>query len=173
LQFGAETFSFQELSTGAGLDYSVSESLTLSVSAGVAFGGKLAGATLNASVGPSPSLAVAVGKRLVAPDGWRPFVLLGGSVSGRGGASTEGSFVGLDARVSLVAGYTLWSRLSLYATGRVFGGPVFWRGGTGGDTSHYQLGGGLSLALPAGFDLQTEVIPLGEQRLSGAVGLRF
>lgn len=76
-------------------------------------------------------------------------------------------------RVGLVAGYTVFDRLTPYAVARVFGGPVFWRGGVGTDAYHLQLGLGLVVGLPGGFDLAAEVVPLGEQRAVASVGVSF
>ncbi|MBX7099878.1 MAG: hypothetical protein K1X89_19335, partial [Myxococcaceae bacterium] len=76
-------------------------------------------------------------------------------------------------RVSVLAGYTLFERLTLYAAGRVFGGPAFFRAASGGDASHYQVGGGALVRLPGAVDLSVEVMPLGEQRLVAALGFSF
>jgi hypothetical protein len=81
--------------------------------------------------------------------------------------------VAVDARAALVVGYTVFDRLTPYAVARAFGGPVFYAGLSGGDRYHYQVGAGLVVGLPGGFDLSAEVVPLGEQRLTAGVGFSF
>lgn len=57
-----------------------------------------------------------------------------------------------DVRLGVIAGVTLWERLSPYLLARAFGGPVMWTLGgediTGSDQHHYQLGAGASASLP-------------------------
>jgi hypothetical protein len=81
--------------------------------------------------------------------------------------------VAVDFRAAVSAGWTLWERFTPYAVGRVFGGPVFYGGAIGTDAYHVQLGAGFVVGLPLGLDLNFEIVPLGEQRLSGGIGFTF
>ena len=87
-----------------------------------------------------------------------------GPLSLRQGSS---GYTALDARVGVMVGKTFFDRLSVYAAGRLFGGPVFWRiadeAKLGTDIYHYQLGGGLIVQLPAGLSLYGEGIAVGER----------
>jgi hypothetical protein len=82
-----------------------------------------------------------------------------------------------DLRLGAVVGTTFFDRLSPYALGRVFGGPVYWRyqgaAVTGTDTHHYQLGAGLALMLARRLDIFAEAVPLGERSLSAGASVSF
>ena len=82
-----------------------------------------------------------------------------------------------DLRLGVLVGKTFFERLTVYAAGRVFGGPVWWHLGgesvTGGDAHHFALGGGAIVRLPARFDLFVEGMGLGEQSVSLGAGLAF
>lgn len=116
---------------------------------------------------------VAVSYTLLEQDGAVPFVMLGGSLSGSGASTAVGAYGALDLRVSVVAGYTVFERVTPYLVGRLFGGPAFFRGASGGDLYHYQLGAGLAAGTPFGIDLFAEVVPLGETRITAGVGYSF
>lgn len=64
-------------------------------------------------------------------------------------------------------------RFSPYLLARACGGPVSWEidgdGVAGSDTSHVLLGGGLNIAVPAGFSAVVDVSAVGERSI--AVGL--
>ena len=64
----------------------------------------------------------------------------------------DASLTAGDVRLGVIAGVTLWERLSPYVLARAFGGPVMWTLGgadiTGSDQHHYQLGVGASASLP-------------------------
>jgi hypothetical protein len=85
-------------------------------------------------------------------------------------------FTALDVKLSASAGKT-FGRFSPYLGGALFGGPVFRRHGgmdtTGTDDHHFQLLGGLSVALPGRVDLFAEASPLGERSISGGAGIGF
>lgn len=120
--------------------------------------------------------------RTLTSQGARPFVDLSGSLAGSWSQtefSGEGSdtWLALDARVGVRAGWLLWQRLSPYLHARAFGGPAVWYGGgdepaTGTDIYHYQVGAGLSLFLD-GWGLYAEASPLGEQSYFGGASLYF
>ncbi len=109
-----------------------------------------------------------------------PFVMVGVSVAGSLATPEAGgddALYALDIRGSVTAGYTLAKRWTPYVVGRLFGGPVVLaeRGTSylGTDIYHFQLGAGLVVGLPGGFDLSVELVPLGEQRVSAGVGYSF
>jgi hypothetical protein len=140
-------------------------------------GGVIAG-TLQLSdrvypLGPGGTASAGVSYLLVEPKRFVPFVMLSGSLSGTSTATPLGPYWALDVRAAVAAGWVLFQRVSPYVVARAFGGPVMWRGLTGGDAYHVQLGGGLVLGLPFGFDLSAECVPLGEQALSASVGYAF
>jgi len=90
------------------------------------------------------------------------------------GASSE-RFTATDLRGGVIAGRTFADRLSPYLLVRGFGGPVMWKVGgsdvTGTDTHHYQIGVGVSLALPIGLSGVIDLSLLGEQAAS--IGLSW
>ena len=87
--------------------------------------------------------------------------------------AAETNYVGIDFRVGLAAGWTFFERLTPYAVVRAFGGPVFYGSELGTDAYHVQLGAGLVVGLPFGFDLSAEIVPLGEQRVTAGLGYSF
>ena len=64
---------------------------------------------------------------------------------------------------------------TVYATGRLFGGPVFWalnnESKIGTDLYHYQVGGGVIVRLVAGLALYGEGIALGERGAVAGISL--
>jgi hypothetical protein len=168
----------EELAFGASYEKRLSKKMTFQISGGgIAF----------ARVG-EPSTRTLRG--FFAGAGWSwsvidqkgaiPFVMVGVSVAGSLAAPEEGgddALYALDIRGSVTAGYTLAKRWTPYLVGRLFGGPVVLaeRGQSyvGTDVYHFQLGAGLVVGLPGGFDLSAEIIPLGEQRVSAGVGYSF
>ena len=78
---------------------------------------------------------------------------------------------------ALNAGKTV-GPLAIYATARAFGGPIFYRYAgesvTGTDLYKYQVGGGLSIALPSRIlDAFVEGIALGERGVAAGLGTSF
>jgi len=117
-------------------------------------------------------IASATGSWLALPETTsRPFILAAVTAS----VLTAPHLTAVDFRASAVVGKTVLDRLTVYAVGRVFGGPVNFdpEVATGGDTHHYAVGAGASLRLPKAFDLFVEGSPLGEQSLNVGAGLRF
>ena len=84
---------------------------------------------------------------------------------------TETDLSATDLRLGVIGGLTLWDRVSPYALARGFGGPVSWGDATGSDKHHYQLGGGVSVAVAGGFSALVDVSALGERSLSVGVAL--
>lgn len=75
-----------------------------------------------------------------------------------------------DVSLGVIAGATLWERVSPYALARAFGGPVLWTLDdadiTGTDQHHYQLGLGVNASLPWDLSALVDVSLLGERSLS-------
>jgi hypothetical protein len=82
-----------------------------------------------------------------------------------------------DLRLGVLVGKTFFDKLSVYAAGRLFGGPVYWKLSgadvTGGDAHHFALGAGAILRLPAHLDAFVEAMGLGEQSVSLGAGVAF
>ncbi|MCA2980654.1 MAG: hypothetical protein INH41_03855 [Myxococcaceae bacterium] len=155
------------------LEYRLSDRLTFAAAAGGIVAGQLVGADarydFRAGAVGSASLSV-----LALEQGrFTPFLMLAGSLAVSGVAAAPTTYWAVDARVSVTVGYTFFDRFTPYAVGRLFGGPVFWRGQAGSDLYHYQVGAGLVVGLPFGLDLSAEVAPLGEQRVTAGLGVSF
>lgn len=163
----------EELAVGVSLERTLGRLTVQGAGAAVLTGTARPAGAAELRLGPGGSASGAVSYAALLQDGAVPFLVVGGSLSGSGVASPVGALVALDLRVSVLAGYTLFERLTLYAAGRVFGGPAFFRAASGGDASHYQVGGGALVRLPGAVDLSVEVMPLGEQRLVAALGFSF
>lgn len=159
----------QQLAASASLEYRLSERVTLVGAGGGLVLGELGG--LPTSPGGVGSLGVSW--LLLEQGTWSPFVQLAGSLAMSGMKVLDTTYLALDLRAALSAGWTLWNRFTPYAVARVFGGPVFYGAETGTDAYHVQLGAGFVVGLPIGLDLSAEVIPLGEQRVTAGVGLSF
>lgn len=168
-----ERVGLRQLATTVGFEWRLNPRVTLSLSAGALVLGELAASTeaFRASPGFAGSFAAAF--TVLEQRGAIPFVMLTAQASSSVVPTSAGSYAAFDVRASVVAGYTLFERFTPYLTARAFGGPVLWRGRTGTDLYHYQLGAGAVVGLPAGLDVSVEVVPLGEQRVSAAVGYSF
>ncbi len=125
--------------------------------------------------------------RLFGDASLQPFVIVGFSLAGAR-SSTRQAMTGdvsygsvpltsFDARLSATLGDTFFGFLTPYVAARVFGGPVLWtyqrESISGGDAHHYQLGGGLAVAIAHVVDLYVEGVPLGEKRLAAGAGFSF
>lgn len=159
----------EQIAVSASVEYRASEKITV-VGAG---GALLAGRLGTAESAPGAVASVGLAGVLLEQGEWNPFLQLSGSFAFSYFRVLEETYTALDVRVGLVAGYTFFERLTPYAVLRAFGGPVFYGGLTGTDLYHVQLGLGVVLGLPWGLDLSVEFIPLGEQRISGGLGISF
>jgi len=157
----------------ASFEYRLSPRWTLSASGGGVVAGRLVPSEGAISFGAGAAASLGASWLAVEPEGLRPFVMLTGSLAFSRVAIAPSSYTAADVRLGVVAGYTLLERFTPYLTARAFGGPVFWREQQATDLHHYQVGAGLAVGLPGGFDLSAEVVPLGEQRLTGGVGFSF
>ena len=165
--------------------YRVTDDWTLGLGAGASFGGDMMIEGMRYTLSPGPVVALSAGYRVLAPDGWIPFVLVNvtGSLSS---VATEGvtmlgdveqaRMTAIDARGSLTIGEVFADVVAPYATVRGFGGPVFWERNAlevrGSDENHYQLGAGLLITAGV-FDAYAEVIPMGERALTAGAAVKF
>jgi hypothetical protein len=160
------------------LDYRPVRRVTLEVGAGAFLGGSITVSSVRYVMAPGFASVVGGSWRVVDADGAIPFVLLTSQLS-YGSSSTAGgvSYSAFDLRVGAAAGTTLWQVLALYAVGRAFGGPVYWRyqGASivGTDDHHWQVGAGLSLLLARKVDVFAEGVPIGELGVTAGAGLSF
>ncbi|MFO0597962.1 MAG: hypothetical protein U0228_21855 [Myxococcaceae bacterium] len=159
----------EQLAVSASLEFRVNERITLVGAGGALLAGHFAG--LDTSPGGVASVGLA--GTLLEQGTWNPFVQLSGSIAFSTFAVSQEHYTALDLRAGVVAGWTFFDRLTPYAVFRAFGGPVFYAGATGTDAYHVQLGLGLVVGLPFGFDLSAEFIPLGEQRVTAGLGFSF
>lgn len=164
----------------AGTEVPIARVTALRFGAGGIVAGQIFPHHQRADFGPGVSGYFGVAKSLIDERGYVPFLQLGGTLSGsrvgtRGPGPREGpSFTAFDLRAALTVGKTL-GPLAVYATGRIFGGPIFYRYSgesvTGTDLYKYQVGGGLSVALPGHIlDAFVEGIALGERGIAAGLG---
>lgn len=170
---GADRLKLEAMAVSGTFEWRASPRWTLSASAGGIFLGRLASDTesFDFSGGLVGSFS---GSFLALEQGtYTPFIMVAGSVAVSGVRAAPTAYVAVDLRLTTVVGWTLFERFTPYAVGRLFGGPVFWRNQTGTDLYHYQVGAGLVVGLPFGFDLSAELVPLGEQRVTAGLGYSF
>lgn len=109
-------------------------------------------------VEPGWLVAAAVSRSFAFAERW---FVAGSITAGASSASTRvdagvmdetATITAIDVRLGVIAGVTLWERLSPYVLARAFGGPVFWSLAgeeiRGSDQYHYQLGLGANASLP-------------------------
>lgn len=173
LLIGPDRLRMEQLAFTAQLQVHFGSKRTLSVGAGALLGGTLASDSAQYHLGPGGTASVGYSQLVVEPKGAVPFVMLSGSLAVTHAPTRIGTYFAADVRAGVAVGWLLFDRFTPYATTRVFGGPVFWRGQTGTDQFHFQLGAGFVLGLPGGFDVVVECVPLGEQALSAGVGFSF
>lgn len=177
-------FDTQRQSTIVSFDYRLDKKTSLTFGVGGLLAGSLEGAEKSEFSG-GPVGLVGYSVSLAREARWVPFTVLtiaGSFVHASTRASVVTSpfaqsvgYTALDARAGLLVGKTLLDPLSVYAAGRLFGGPAFWRvdgdSKIGTDIYHYQVGAGLLLRLPAGLELFFEGVPLGERGVVAGLGL--
>lgn len=159
----------EQLAVSASLEYRAAEKITLAVAGGGMFLGNLGGTPTS----PGAVASIALAGTVIDQGEWTPFLMVSGSFAFSSLKVLDESYIALDVRAGLVAGWTLWERFTPYAVFRAFGGPVFYAGAIGTDAYHVQLGVGAVLGLPGGFDLSVEFVPLGEQRITAGAGFSF
>ena len=169
LLFLDQSRKLEQLAVSASLEYRAAEKITLSGAAGVMLMGSLGGQPT--SPGGVGSLALSF--LLLEQGTYSPFLQFAGSLAVSVMRVIDVNYVAIDIRAGLAAGWTFFERLTPYAVVRAFGGPVYYGSIIGTDAYHVQLGAGLVVGLPWGFDLSAEVIPLGEQRVTAGLGFSF
>jgi hypothetical protein len=177
----------------ASFDYRLSPTTTLGAGAGVGIGGAMTLGAQRFHVLPGWEVSASFSRRLL--DGRRrlPFLVVSAALAASGASTREevfavpagvtraspatSSLYAIDLRAGLTVGKTFFDVLSPYAVLRAFGGPVLWSYAgqrvTAGDRYHVQLGAGLLTALPRGFDIFVEGVPLGERALTLGLGRAF
>lgn len=168
--------ALRETAVTATIGHFVTPRLGWSVTAGAIVEGSIEDSTGETSVRGGATLAGAASYLAVYEKkrhSYRPFVALSASLGTALLRAGGDSWSAWDARVGAMVGKTFFERLVPYAAVRVFGGPVFWRGDTGGDRYHVTAGLGLILRLPARISISLEGMPLGERSASAAIGTRF
>jgi hypothetical protein len=169
LLFADQNRKLEQLAVSASLEYRASEKITLSGAAGAMVMGSLGGVATS----PGGVASLGLSSLLLEQGTYSPFLQLSGSIAVSSMRVSDTNYVAIDVRVGLAAGWTFFERLTPYAVVRAFGGPVFYGSELGTDAYHVQLGAGLVVGLPFGFDLSAEFIPLGEQRVTAGLGYSF
>lgn len=172
---GADRLRLEAMAVSASFEWRASPRWTLAGAAGGVVAGRLVSEPTTESFDFSGGLVGSFSGSFLALEQGRlwPFIMVAGSLAVTGVRAAPTTYVALDLRLTTTVGYTFFERLTPYAVGRLFGGPVFWRSQTGTDLYHYQVGAGFVVGLPFGFDLNAEVIPLGEQRVTAGLGYSF
>ncbi|MEM9692776.1 MAG: hypothetical protein AAGA56_09545 [Myxococcota bacterium] len=167
------------------LEYRATEELTLTAGVGAAIDGDITpdGAGTRYELDPGVLGVVGAAYRILQGEGWEPFLLVSGAASTVTGPSrlvrgnpadgiTSSRYTGLDLRAGLTVGEVFLDHIAPYATVRGFGGPIFWRGLTGSDKFHYQVGAGL-LVTTGVIDSGIELIPFGERSATFTLATSF
>lgn len=149
--------SITETSLVASGGYRWGDGWSVRLAAGAVLGGSLELGGSTYDVEPGWLVVAGVSRSFTFSERW----FVSGSVTaGVSSASTradapggmDASLTAGDVRLGVIAGVTLWERLSPYVLARAFAGPVMWTLGgediTGSDQHHYQLGVGTSVSLP-------------------------
>ena len=168
-----ESVKIEQIAAIASFEMRATKNLTWQVAAGGLLAGKLTTWDGPHNTGGGGVVSGGVSWNVLESSGAIPFVMISASASVSLMPTYAGLYSGIDLRAAAAAGYTFFDRLTPYLTVRGFGGPVFWRQQVGTDVYHFQVGVGLVLGLPAGFDLSAELIPLGEQRVFLGLGYAF
>lgn len=169
-------FELQEYAVTAFAGYATPGGWSVRLAVGAILDGHLDGdeAPVIHDLGPGV-VAAAGGSRRWTPGGGAWFVTASASLSvatasTRAPGMDPARFLATDARVGAIGGRTFAERWSPYLLARAFGGPVLWSIAgddvTGTDTTHVQIGAGLSAALPWRLTAVIDVSALGEQAVS-------
>jgi hypothetical protein len=177
----------QRYAVTAGVEYRLSPQSTFGGGVGAGLGGVMTIGPERFRIEPGWLLTLSYSRRILDGAGRLPFLVFGvsGGASGAGthqelvpaAKAEDATLYALDVRVGLTLGKTFWNTLSPYVAARAFGGPVIWSYAAStvvtGDLYHVQLGLGAVTALPRGFDLFAEVVPLGERAVTVGGGKSF
>lgn len=148
--------------------------VNVQLAGGLILGGELAGS----DIGVGATVSLIGSALLLAETSSRPFVLASLTASGSRASAGGEPLSAFDVRLGAAMGKTFWDRFTPYLGVRAFGGPVFWTMAgedvTGQDKYHVSAGAGFTLRVPRpSLELFLEAMPLGEQSLSGGLGLAF
>lgn len=145
-------------------------------------GGAIVGGTIEGRpIAGGATIAAALSWLPVYERARRPFVGVSASLAAAYARATaddgaQHAFSPWDLRGGVMVGKT-FSPVVVYAAARVFGGPVFWHrngdGVVGTDRYHVTVGAGVTVRLPARFDLAIEAMPLGEQSAAAALTMHY
>ncbi len=187
LTFEGQKFGMLRQSTVVTLDYRLDKKSALTFGAGGFLAGRLrsdaapSGAS-DSTMSGGPAALLGYSVSMVREAKLRPFAVLtiaGSFVHAQTRAleplAPYAGYTAFDLRTGALVGKTFFDDVSVYAVGRLFGGPAFWRidgqSRVGTDLYHYQVGGGVILRLPAGLELFAEGVPLGERGVVAGMGL--
>ena len=163
----------------------MSDKWTLQGAAGAIVTGMLEVDRERYALGPGWSAGISTSYRVLDGRGWKPFVLLGGTLAFAGARTQEAGkdnaprigYLAGDIRLSALAGINYMPGIAPYAVVRAFGGPIWWqingKDVVGTDRYHFQIGVGLAVSMPSGFDAFIEFVPAGERGLSTGLGYSF
>jgi hypothetical protein len=138
-----ERLGVRQLAVTASFDVHFDKRRTLQLGGGSVIAGTIQLSDRIYRLGPGGTISLGYSYLVVEPSGFVPFVMVSGAVSATAAAADLTPYFALDLRAAVAAGWVLFKRVSPYVTARAFGGPVTWRGLTGGDATHVQLGAGL------------------------------
>lgn len=170
-------------SLSGSLEYHLDKSWTFAGAIGATVGGDLELGGEDHELAPGFLAVISASRALT---GMAPyFVITGLSVGvsstptrSAPGDETDGQLTAGDVRFSVTAGRLFLDTIAPYAALRAFGGPVIWQrddlplaGGT--DRYHVQVGLGLLVATPSGFDAFVELAPAGERAVTVGMGSAF
>lgn len=151
--------------------------LTLGIRVGAVIDGEVVQRGMRYTLGPGVVVALALDWRVLSAPKDPLTLTLGVQLGVSHVAVSDGAvrepWTASDLRASVTASRTLWDRLTPYLSVRLFGGPVFWRDATGGDTTHVQLALGLGLELFEGLSLHVEGAALAERGVFGGLAVAF
>jgi len=151
--------------------------ITLGVRLGAILGGRVDDGGVGYAIQPGVVGALSLDWRvLTAPRDPLSLTLgvqLGASHTRVEGAGRSDGYGALDLRASVTASRTLAEVVTPYLSARLFGGPVFWRDATGGDTTHVQLALGVGVEVVPGLTLHVEGAALAERGVFGGVAYAF
>ena len=166
----------------ASLSYRLGDTISLQAGLGATLGGRFVFGRERFSFDPGWIVSLAATWKIVGKDKGDAFLIAGGALAASGAATRDAQdrledMHAFDLRASLIGGKTFFDVLSPYLVVRAFGGPILWKlrgeDQIGGDKYHVQVGAGLVVALPAGFDVYAEGVPLGERAAVAGLGYSF
>jgi len=151
--------------------------LSFGVRVGAVLGGHVQNRGQRYAIGPGVVVALALDWRVLsAPIDPLTLTLglqLGVSHTTLTAQGASDPWTATDLRASVTASRTFFDRLTPYLSLRLFGGPVFWRGAIGSDTTHVQLALGFAVELVPGWSLHIEGAAIAERGVFGGLAVAF